>query len=355
LATIYDVAELAGVSIATVSRALRNLDSVGEGTRERVIRIAEEIGYRPNRFAQALVEGRSRALGLLIPPHDGNPYFGVVMHAANRQARAAGFDLVVAMDPTGEPEGFEEALLSLRDRRVDGCLLFGTTAQSRIYEACSDEFGRPVVWLGARPEGRLPVVMPDEEAAGYEVPRHLLELGHSRIVFLGCQSEWRVPWRREHGYGRAMEEAGLTPALLPGTADIEGGAALARQMLEEYPMATAALGCNDQVALGAMGVLREAGVRIPDDVSVAGLDDNQLARHMSPPLTTVDLCADQVACEAVRLLLAMIEQEGAEPSVQSLLLRTTLVPRATTAPPSRETEAVTDSGVPVRGGVTERG
>ncbi len=336
MATIYDVAQRAGVSIATVSRALRNLDSVGEETRERVLRIAEELGYRPNRFAQALVEGRSRALGLLVPPDDGNPYFGLMMRAANRQSREAGYDLVVAMDPTGAPEGFEEALLSLRDRRVDGCMVFGTTAQSRIYAACSEEFDRPVVWLGARPEGRLPVVMPDEEAAGYEVTRHLLELGHRDIAFLCCQAEWRVPWRREHGYLRAIEEEGLDPLLLPGPAGVEGGVALARRLLEEHPATTAVVGCNDQVAFGAVGVLRDAGRRVPEDLSVAGFDDTQIARYLSPSLTTVDLCAGAVACEAVRLLLGLVERREEAPSVPSLLLRPRLVPRASTGPAPRD-------------------
>ncbi len=291
------------------------------------------MGYRPNRFARALVEGRSRAVGLLVPPIDGNPYFSVVMHAANREARAAGFDLVVAMDPTGAPEGFEEALLSLRDRRVDGCLLFGTAEQSRIYDACSEELGCPVIWLGARPDGRIPVVMPDEEAAGYEVTRYLTGLGHVRIAFLGSQHEWRVPWRREHGYARAMQQAGLEPILLDGPADISGGAALVQEMLRQHAGVTAVLGCNDQVAIGALGALRDAGLDIPADVSVAGFDDNLLARYMSPALTTVDLCAEQVACEAVRMLLSMVERNEAERSVQSLLLRATLVPRASTAPP----------------------
>jgi len=314
MATIYDVAERAQVSIATVSRALRGQDCVSDDVCRRVRQAAEELSYRPNRLARALAEGRTNALGLLLPSSIPNPFYGQLVEHVSRCAVEAGYEVIISPPPKRLLESYLEAAVALEDRQIEGLLLCGDDETVRAYLEVRRDGSPPLVAIGASPDVGVPVVSVDEEPGGYEVTRHVLSLGHTRVALLCFQQGEVRPAGREHGYVRAMAEAGCEPLIHPGPATFEGGRIGVQAMVEQ---GVAALVCyNDAVAVGALRGLFEAGRRVPDDVVVVGFDNIPESRYCIPALTTMDLPVAEVAERSVGLLRSLLARD-AEASVRT--------------------------------------
>jgi DNA-binding LacI/PurR family transcriptional regulator len=332
MATIYDVARVAGVSTATVSRVFRTPETVSSRLRHRVKAAAVELGYRPNRVAQALAEGKSRAIGLLLPPDYGNVYFTMVMATTERLLVSLGRELVVASYVDRDPELWVERVQGLLDRQLDGVLLFGESSQfaAGLERGVLTEI--PVVGLGSWPCSGLPVVGPDEERAGFVATEHLIDLGHRRIAFLGLDWEMFPTWRRESGYVSALRGAGLEPVLEATSPEDPAESRLATfRLIEDHPDVTAIMGVNDGAAAGAARALHEMGIRVPDEVSVIGFDNVPMCQFMCPSLSSVDLSAEATAAEAVRRLLQAVEHPGEGAPSTRTLLQPRLVARESTA------------------------
>jgi LacI family transcriptional regulator len=306
MATIYDVAERAGVSIATVSRTLRGEDCVSDAVRARVLGAADELGYRPNRLARALAEGRTHALGLVLPESLTNPFYAQLAESIVHSALPWNYDVVLTLTTGGSVQDYVDTVVSLGERQIEGLLL---CAGQETVQACMDVRSAgspPLVAIGCPPGVGAPLVTIDEEAAGHALTRHLLDLGHTRVAFLCLDHPACRPGGREHGYLRAMEEAGLAPLLHSGPATFDGGLLEAPALLAESPDVTALVAFNDAAAIGALCGLRDAGKRVPDDVSVVGFDDIPQSRYCSPPLTTMALPVAEMAEQAVALLCQAI-------------------------------------------------
>lgn len=332
MATIYDIAREAQVSISTVSRAFGRPQMVSAAVRERVMDAATRLGYRPNRIARALAEGRSRAIGLLLPGEDENPYFQAVAAAANARARASGYELVVSNHGRAySPDDYVRAAEALGERQVEGYLLYGTPEQC-VALASDPGFARvPAVMLGSGPVADFPGVGPDEEMAGHLATTHLLSLGHRNIVSITSESETAV-WRREHGYARAMGELGLEPVLWRCEHSPLGGRVAAAEVLEAYPQTTGLIAVNDVVAVGAMKGLAKAGRDVPGEIAVVGYDNITWGEYTSPSLTTVDMVPADVGRTAVAMLLGLLTEDGWDLALGRHLLPTRLVPRGSTGP-----------------------
>ncbi|WP_394554943.1 LacI family DNA-binding transcriptional regulator [Agromyces sp. MMS24-JH15] len=302
-ATIYDVAQAAGVSHQTVSRFLKGFEGIRPETREKVERALDELGYRPNLTARSLKSGRSHRIGALTHEvsHVGPSRIAAGAGAA---AREAGYVLdLVALD-VDDARSIEESLELLTQHDLAGVLaLSSTDAMTRAFEETRFRVPALIAVSSDSDGGR------HDPAATHlhELVDHLAALGHRRFVHIAGPVEWPAARWRTQMYERAVDELGLTSVgVLPGDWSSRSGYQ-AIMSLPTLPHATAYVAANDQTALGVMLALKERGVRIPEDVSVVGIDDIGDAAYFDPPLTTLHLEFEAQGQASVLELIATIE------------------------------------------------
>jgi LacI family repressor for deo operon, udp, cdd, tsx, nupC, and nupG len=334
-ATIEDVAVAAGVSVATVSRALRGLPNVAWSTRERVSRVADELRYRADPSASRLATGRSRSIAIAVPLLNGW-YFSQVLAGAEAVCAEAGYVLVVmcVADRAGR-RGLVDATTSI-DRRVDGIVFvdiplhgddLGTIAQT----------GLRTVTIGQSTD-LFPSVGIDDVAVGELATEHLLELGHRRIGVIGGQAEdqinFVVPQLRQRGVERALATAGVAPDAslqVGGSFSVAGGREAMTVLMQAPEPPTAVFAMSDEMAFGAILAARESACHVPDDVSIVGVDDHDVAVVLG--LTTVRQRVSEVGARAARLVLDQLE--GVEVPIGRYESPIELVVRETSRKPRR--------------------
>jgi DNA-binding LacI/PurR family transcriptional regulator len=327
--TIRDVARLAGVSKSLVSMVTRGEPGVSEEKRAAILHAITELDYRPNAMARGLVQKRTRMLGVMIS-NLRNPFFGAVVSGI--QARTAELDLRVLFN-TGDrkPEMEERAIDDLLELRVDGLIL----ASPRVSDDFIARVGQsaPVVVLNRdTPDETSDSVTNDNLAGARLAVEHCVSFGHRRIAFIegGLGAGAR---NRHQGYLRAMRDFDLEEEIItvPGQHTEEGGYRGTTELLKLKPLPTAIFASNDLCAIGAMNALEEAGLSIPDDVSLIGYDNNRMAalRHIS--LTTIDQPGEDMGRSAVDRLTERISGQRTQPSHE--VVPPSLVIRTTTGPP----------------------
>ncbi|WP_330289242.1 LacI family DNA-binding transcriptional regulator [Streptomyces sp. NBC_00576] len=331
-ASINDVARAAGVSASTVSRALRGRAGVSEEVRDRIVEVAAGLGYTASRSASSLASGRTFTIGVVVP-YVGRWFFGTVLDAAEHVFSAAGYD--VLLYNLGSPEIRKRFFTRLPVRkRVDAVLSLLIPDEEETAALLS--LGVPLATTvgGARPG--FTVVGIDDRAGTEMAVRHLVNLGHRRIGMIAGASEplhWTTPIERRQGYLGVLAEAGIThdPALeADGEYTVAGGERAMTQLLAAARPPTAVFAQSDEMAMGALRALRRHRLKVPDDVSVVGFDDHELAEVVG--LTTVAQPVAGQGAEAARLLLSQLDEPGAElPEQVRMPIR--LVLRETTAPP----------------------
>jgi len=331
--TITDVAARAGVSRQTVSRVINNKDEVSPETRARVLTVIEELGYRPNAIARSMVAGRTCTLGC-ISPNLTDYTFASMIESAQAEARTRGYFILTGSAPTEadvEPL-LEEMLL----RRVDGLMVINPHADDRYrYFLPLIGKGMAVVYLKNTPRDEpVSSVRCDNREGGYQATRYLIDLGHAAIVTLVGPYNEEDAFDRLAGYRQALTQAGLDldPALTAsGDWSATSGYQATRRLLEAGRSFSAIFAQNDRMAVGAIRALREAGRRVPDDVSVIGFDDIPLASYFDPPLTTLRQPMEESGQRAVRLLIETIQNPDRPP--EQVLTHARLMERASCAPP----------------------
>jgi DNA-binding LacI/PurR family transcriptional regulator len=331
--TQEDVAKRARVSRALVSLVMRGSPSVSEQRRRRVLRAAEELGYRPNAYARSLASKRLHTIGVLINDVT-NPYFGGVYSSLATAAEQAGFDLLVA--PGTRSSSKEVALVhTLLEHRVAGLALLSPLMPTKELRALTSSWPTVLVGRDTSITG-VDVVTTDELQAARLVLDHLTGQGHRTIVHVTGGSN-RPAQDRAKAYRAVMRELGLEPREVVGAFTHEAGQAAARKIAAMTPLPTAVVAANDLIAVGAIGVFESLGLRVPDQISVVGYDDSQIARLDLVQLTSVCQGVDQFGSAAVDLLLKRID-DRARPRVVRRI-ETKLVERRTTSPPRAGTDA----------------
>jgi len=302
--TIEQVAERAGVSVATVSRALRGLPNVAPTTRARVAATAREMGYRADPLAARLASGRSRTIGVVVPMIN-SWYFASIVAGIEAVCAEDGYDLLIVCRPT--PEQTSRTAMASLERRVDG-LVFVEVPLRTEDVAMLAASGVAVVTVGQR-LGPFSSVIVDNGGIGRMAADHLLDLGHRRIGVIGAQSElpaaFDVPRQRIDGVHDAMRARNidLDPALIEmGEFTVEGGAAAGERLLRSVRPPTAIVALSDEMAFGAVAVARELGLSVPADVSVIGVDDHDAAAAVG--LTTIRQNVGRQGALAARALLS---------------------------------------------------
>jgi LacI family transcriptional regulator len=330
--TIRQIADLAGVSIATVSRVLNGRDDVADDTRDLVSRVIREHGYTANRSARGLSAGRTGLVGILVPlvfP----AYFAAILAGAAEALSER--DLQIVLSPTGHEHDREVSVLDRLHGLTDGALIILPEESSEELDRLIDEGYRFVVVDPLMPlDGRIPSVSAAHTSGAHQAMRHLLELGHRRIAAITGPSGWVATEDRRRGYHAALAAAGILPdpALeLESNFEIRGGLEAARQLLDLPQQPTAIFAFNDNLATGAIQAARERGLRVPEDLSVVGFDDVEHATIVTPALTTVRQPLAEMGRTAVSLLTRLLEGHSFE--TLHVQLATRLVVRESTAPP----------------------
>lgn len=330
--TIKEVSELAGVSLATVSRVMNGSDRVKAETRVRVKAAMEELGYTPNSAAQSLAGNRSNTLGMVVSWLDG-PFYGPVMSGVEEELRRHNRHVIIAAGH-GDIDQEREVINYLKARRVDGLILLTEGLREEDLLALGNEL--PIYLINQHFEKLEDRNMwLDNEYGGYAATRYLIEQGHERIVCAAGQKFKQDARDRVAGYKRAMKEAGLpysSKHICHTVFDLQGGLTAMRSFDEEQLDFTAVFAGSDEMAIGALDWARAKGLNVPKDLSVIGFDNQMMAQYVSPKLTTIDFPAFDMAKACAR---SAIQEIYHKQKASGLKFTPSLVIRDTVAPPGR--------------------
>jgi len=333
--TIDDIAREAGVHPGSVSRALRGVaGKVSRDTRERIVRIARELGYQPNAVAASLRTKQSNLVAIIVPDI-ANPLFGPIVQGLEAELRKHSLMCLVAQTPE-QPASRRELVLALANRQVSGLLVLAAESDDPMLKAALERSLPTVLVNRGFGEKRFPSVVNDDHESVRLVLQHLKDLGHTRVAHIAgppASSTGRA--RRDAFVALAPLMGFRKPIVVEASAFTRAaGSQALRQLWKRSAKPTAIFAANDLLALGAIEVLREAGVSVPRDVSIVGHNNMPLADLVDPPLTTIDIAAEQMSRQAAHLMLDTLREPQRVPTML-VLTPTLVVRRSTAAPPSR--------------------
>jgi DNA-binding LacI/PurR family transcriptional regulator len=336
MSSIKDIARVARVSHSTVSRALRNSPLVTAETRELIHKIAAQQGYSVSAAARSLVTGRTNTIGVVVTSIS-NPFVGEIIAGVEEFALAHGYSILLSTSQS-DPAREMRAVRSLHEHRVDG-ILVNSSRVGRLYMPMLAEMKVPIVLINNEQPGEFRhSVSIDNLRAGRDATRHLVELGHTRIGYVGNQFGLQADTDRFSGYRQVIDEAdiGFAPELVVhGDGGPEAGMRATARLLALPAPPTAVFCFNDMQALGALRAAREKGLSVPGGLSVIGLDDLYLTSYTDPPLTTVQQPKAEMGRLAAQILLELLAGKNPE---SRLTLAGKLVVRESTAAPRAATK-----------------
>ncbi|MDE2218744.1 MAG: LacI family DNA-binding transcriptional regulator [Gammaproteobacteria bacterium] len=316
-ATIKDVAMRARVSTASVSRVLNGSGAVTEPTRQRVLRAAQYLRYTPHEAARSLITRRTRTIGVLLPDIHGE-YFSELIRGIDRAARLRGLHLLVSSSHGDAGE----AALALRamNGRVDGVLVMSPYLNAKSLDAALPSTLPAVLLNTPEQAGRAPAFVIDDFGGAKAMVEHLRALGYQRIAHIAGPEGNYESAERLRGFQAALGRTLSGRALvLAGNFTEESGYQAGQQLAAAAPRPDAVFAANDMMAIGCLLALREAGVRVPEDIALAGFDDIPIARYITPPLTTVRAQTTELGRQSLEELAHAIEdRESARPDRHTL-------------------------------------
>jgi LacI family transcriptional regulator len=310
-------------------------ETVDAGMRKRVMDAARELGYRPNSLARQLRGAARRAVGLVVPTDLTHPFYLALAAHLRDAALREGYEVVIGSSASYSESGYVSAATDLEDRRVAGMLLCGHSSDIKAYLAVRTRAAPPAVVVAGLPTDGMPTVTIDEETAGYQLTRYLIDLDHKVIAHVGLPADVTRTGGRESGYGRAMADAGLEPMRRGPLMTTETARLGVQSLLRDHPAITAIVAFSDTVSIGVVRGLVDAGARVPEDVSVAGFDNIPLGAHLVPALTTVDFQVAEMAGKAVHMLAETMRNGSASALGQQVRLAPQLIVRESTGPNRR--------------------
>lgn len=329
---IREVARRAKVSTATVSRTINGSDKVTPETKERVQRAIEELGFYPNTWARALGSGRSNLYGLIISDIT-NPFFPELVKSFEDIAVQNGQEVLVA-NTNYDAARMELCVRRMLQRKVDGVAIMTSEMDARLITEFQNR-DIPVVFLDTGTAENLTSNILVDYAAGVDgAVEHIVGLGHTEIAFISGPAMLRSARVRREAFVGCLERRGIGADWIEeGNHQVDGGHVAMVRLLNRRRRPTAVLASNDMTAIGALGAIHEAGLRVPEDISIVGFDDIQISAFTQPALTTVGLSRDEIARVAFRALYSVRQNggKGGEYEVQPAL-----VVRRSTGPAPRQ-------------------
>ncbi len=330
--TLEQIAKLAGVSRSTVSRVINNHPNVRPEVRERVWRIIKELGYQPHAAARSLATRRTQIIGVIIPEAVTklftDPFFPLLLRGATEACNAHHYQLMLSLF-TSRSDHEELYRRILRGKYLDGVIVASTSINDPLIPSLLRD-RIPFVSVGRYPDERVNYVDVDNVGGARMAVEHLIRLGHRRIATITGPLDMIAGQDRLEGYRQALEANGIPidESLIVEGDFTEGGGMLGMQrLLPASP--TAVFVASDMMAIGALKALRQAGLRVPDDIALVSFDDIPLASSIEPPLTTVRQPIERLGSIAVEVLLSLLEKPQEEQAgAQRIVLSTELVIRA---------------------------
>lgn len=333
--SLKDVADAAGVSVATVSRLLNGSLQLPPETKERIDKAIRELRYEPNPHARRLSRGRSETIGLVVPDI-ANPFFATLVAAVEHEADKRG--LALSLHATLNRPGREISYVTaLARNHVDGLIFVTNHPDDGELAAVINQAGKVVIVDEDVPNAIVPKLFADNEEGGYLAGRHLADHGHRHIVYIGGPQEMISTRRRFLGLERALMERGepFQVTRYEGSFTVEFGRQAARRFIDEGKQATGIFASSDEIAIGLIEVLLAEGVSVPGEVSVIGFDDVGPLHLFAPPLTAI---RQPVRALGERALALLLETNWQEPETlrSEELLPVEIVVRNSVAPPSKQ-------------------
>lgn len=324
---IKEVAKRAKVSTATVSRTINDSGKVKPGTAARVRQAIEELNFYPNTHARTLVSGRSRMLGLIISDIT-NPFFPELVKSFEDQAVERGQEVIIG-NTDYNPKRMTECIRRMVERKVDGVAIMTSEADPALVTELTRR-NIPTVFMDTGETGPYSANIRIDYAQGiHEALQHLFALNHRRIAFIAGPMNLESARMRRDAYLSGLKSRGVSESVIEkGDHRVEGGAMAMRSLLKLPQRPTAVITSNDLTAIGALGAILHAGLRVPEDMSLIGFDDISFAHLTQPPLTTVILSRTQLAVTAFAALEALIRKDEGQHGDYSI--PTHLVMRAST-------------------------
>jgi DNA-binding LacI/PurR family transcriptional regulator len=336
-ASIKDIARKAGVAHSTVSRALHDSPLISAATKQRVQTIALELGYHPSAAARSLKTNRSQVLGVIVS-HIADPFFSEILQGIDDVLQANGYSLFIA-SAQNDRERESGILQAMREHRVDGVILCSPQL-NRLQIQQLHSYSIPIVAINNQGPNDFRYSISHDDVDGSRLAcQHLIELGHTRIAYLGDSTSGRTTHDRLSGYQQVMAEHGLF--ILPGYIHEVAGnsAAQGKEAMDHFlrlAMRPTAIICyNDMVAVGAIKGLQQAGSNVPDDISITGFDNILFSDYTRPALTTIDQPKRFLGAEAAHMMLKLLASSTSSipPPAETKKMRGVLLIRQSTAPP----------------------
>ncbi|ACL70798.1 LacI family DNA-binding transcriptional regulator [Halothermothrix orenii] len=333
--TLKDVAKKAGVSLATTSLALNESDKVKEETYLKVHRVARELNYIPNARARALVKRKTRAVGLVIPEVE-NPFFAELSQAIKDTLHKKKYNVILCSTDYKTEEEIRYINL-FKSGMVDGAIFACLGEMMKGNNELILDLARnhvPVVYIDRESSDNelIPVIKSDLKEGSYKLTKYLIELGHEDIGFVGQSLE------RMEGYKKAMAEYNLPVKdkfLFYNYLTIEGGIEVGTKLLNYDRLPTALVCLNDEMAIGVLQALTREGIRVPEDISICGIDNIKISNFYNPPLTTVNVPKKEMGKKAAELLLKLIFEEHVDKNEQFIIYNTDLIIRRSATSPRK--------------------
>ncbi|MDY7540589.1 LacI family DNA-binding transcriptional regulator [Undibacterium sp. RTI2.1] len=329
MATMKQVAEKARVSTTTVSHVINNTRVVSEDARERVLSVIQELRYIPSAVARSLKNDKTQTLGMMIP-NNSNPYFAEVIQGIEDESFRLGYNIILC-NSYDDPKKQAAYTRVLMEKRIDGLILVSSGIDLELTQLLADEAIPKVLVDREVPGVAADFIEADHEQGGYLATKYLLDLGHRRIACVSGPKTLLPSGDRVSGYLRALKEAGVdynSDYLAHSDFTSQGGFSAFQQLLALPNRPTAIFASNDLMAIGGLCAAQQAGMRIPDELSVVGYDDIALASFSTPPLTTIAQPKYEIGVLTARVLVNRIL--NAELPFRREMLQTELIMRQST-------------------------
>ena len=307
MATIKDVAKMAGVSTTTVSHVINKTRFVAKETEEAVMQAIKSLKYSPSAVARSLKVNTTKSIGMIVTTSE-SPYFAEIIHAVEDHCYRQGYSLFLC-NTQNDPEKIKNHVEMLTKKRVDGLLVMCSEYTQHSLDVLSGFSSVPMVVMDWGPNADTDIIEDNSFNGGYIATKHLIDCGHKAIGLIAGELDKTTARTRYEGFVKAMNEANLPIHenwILEGFFEPEDGYECMNRILVQDNLPTAVFCCNDVMALGAISAITEKGLRVPDDISIIGYDNIHSSRFYAPPLTTIHQSKSRLGAQAVNLLFERI-------------------------------------------------
>ncbi len=334
--TIYDIAKELNITVSTVSRALNNISTISESTKNAVLETAKKLNYRPNKVASSLTSGKTFIIGVLIPSAQIH-YFASVIHTLEKYLKSFGYSILLYQ--TNESlESEQNGISTFLEAQVDGIIASMSleTEDLSHFKKVMDE-GKPLIIFDRTHDNlQCPVVKIDDQKAGYQATKHLIDQGYKKIAYVTTVNQIKIFRERFEGYKLALQEADLPfveQYAIFGELNVDGGYQGAKKLLSLKNKPDAIIGGDDYVALGIIKALHESDIT-PPQVGVIGFANQNFSEHIIPSLSTIDQQAPKIGKECAKMFLKIIERSPfTDQEIEPVVIDSILLPRESTNRP----------------------